>query len=504
LRFACWWSSNPKPSNMRKRFEQQLRLGQVPINDAEINPKSRDSYVHLMRAIKEIFLTPEYNERIFSILEGKILSGKKATGRPGMDLWQIFVLAQARLGLNTNYDRIHTLANTDTMLRTVMGVETEVGFEKQHFEYQQIVDNLNLLDDETVKKLNDVIVEFGHGIFKKKEGEALCLKSDSFVVESNVHFPADYNLLWDCGRKCLDVLKHLLAKNPHITGWRKINDWEKELKNKMRSLGKATVSGGKGKEERVKKAAREYLAKARALSGKLTKDKDQIPFNTQMELIWLIQLDMYLELLNKHIDLVERRIIKSEKIPHSEKIFSIFEAYTEWITKGKLHPNVELGKKVNITTDQFHLIVDYQIMDHEADSAIVIPLADKLLAKYTIESWSFDKGYYSHITKQLLKLSIPQVIMPKKGKLNQQEKQEEIQPTFVKKRKQHSAVESNINELEHRGLDRCPDRGYPHFRRYVGLAVCSYNLRKIGARLIQQDRKKLQIIQQEQFRLKAA
>lgn len=489
---------------MRKRFEQQLRLGQVPISEAEINPKSRDPYVHLMRALKEIFLTPEYNERIFSILEMKILSGKKATGRPGMDLWQIFVLAQARLGLNTNYDRIHTLANTDTMLRTVMGVETEVGFEKQRFEYQQIVDNMNLLDDETVRKLNEIIVEFGHGIFKKKEEEALCLKSDSFVVESNVHFPTDYNLLWDCGRKCLDVLKHLLAENPQIAGWRKIKDWEKELKSKMRSLGRATASGGKGKEERVKRAAHAYLAKARALSVKLTKDKDQIPFTTEKGFIWLLQLNMYLEMLDKHIDLVYRRLIKSEKIPHDEKIFSIFEDYTEWITKGKLHPNVELGKKVNITSDQFHLIVDYQIMDHEADSAIVIPMADKLLAKYNIESWSFDKGYYSHITKELLKLYVPQVIMPKKGKLNQQEKQEESQRVFVKKRKQHSAVESNINELEHRGLDRCPDRGYPHFRRYVGLAVCSYNLRKIGARLIQQDREELQIFQREHFRLKRA
>ncbi len=35
---------------MRKRFEQQLRIVQVPIHDLEINLKSRDSYVHLIRA----------------------------------------------------------------------------------------------------------------------------------------------------------------------------------------------------------------------------------------------------------------------------------------------------------------------------------------------------------------------------------------------------------------------------------------------------------------------
>ena len=50
-------------------------------------------------------------------------------------------------------------------------------------------------------------------------------------------------------------------------------------------------------------------------------------------------------MLVKHIDLVERRIIKGETIAHNEKLFSIFETYTEWITKGKQNPSVELGKK---------------------------------------------------------------------------------------------------------------------------------------------------------------
>ena len=38
----------------------------------------------------------------------------------------------------------------------------------------------------------------------------LPIKVDSFVTEANVHFPADYNLLWDSGRKCLDVLEALM------------------------------------------------------------------------------------------------------------------------------------------------------------------------------------------------------------------------------------------------------------------------------------------------------
>ena len=29
-------------------------------------------------------------------------------------------------------------------------------------------------------------------------------------VEANVHYPTDYNLLWDSARKCMDVLGHLM------------------------------------------------------------------------------------------------------------------------------------------------------------------------------------------------------------------------------------------------------------------------------------------------------
>jgi len=70
-----------------------------------------------------------------------------------------------------------------------MGVEKGFGYERYEFEYQNIVDNVSLLDDETVRELNQVIVEFGHEVFKKKEAAALSCKTDSFVVKSNVHFP---------------------------------------------------------------------------------------------------------------------------------------------------------------------------------------------------------------------------------------------------------------------------------------------------------------------------
>lgn len=476
---------------MRKRFEQQLKVGQIPVSQIEVNPKYRSAFPKLVLSLKMLYLTPEYNEKIFSILEEKIVSGKKNTGRKGMDLWVLFVMAQTRLCLNTSYDELHRMANTDKMFREIMGIETEYGFERIEFEYQNIIDNVSLLDDETVRKLNDVVVEMGHGVFKKKDAEALRLKTDSFVVESNVHFPTDYNLLWDSGRKCMDILWKFIKKYDQIKGWRKMGFWYRSLKSAMRALGQVGKSGGKGKEERLLKATDDYLYTARLFLDKLKKETPNLPLSDIRDLALQLELEYYQSMLEKHIDLVERRIIKGESIPHQEKIFSIFETYTEWITKGKQNPAVELGKNFQVTTDQFHLIVDYKIMEHEVDKTCVIPLADRVLSRFDVRIWSFDKGFYSNDNKELLSLFIPNLVMPKKGKLNQKEQEQEGQSAFKKTRNQHSAIESNINELEHRGLDRCPDKGYAHFKRYVGLGVCAYNLHRIGAELMRQARAEL-------------
>ncbi len=65
--------------------------------------------------------------------------------------------------------------------------------------------------------------------FKKKEQEALHLKTDSFVVLSNVHFPTDYNLLWDSARKSLRVISKI-SKTYELKAWRKINSKIRQMK----------------------------------------------------------------------------------------------------------------------------------------------------------------------------------------------------------------------------------------------------------------------------------
>ena len=82
----------------------------------------------------------------------------------------------------------------------------------------------------------------------------------------------------------------------------------------MRAVGKASSSGGKGKEHRVKRVVRYYLLKARALQDKLERSKEDLPTGDIMDVSIHLELDRYMDLLDKHIDLLERRVIKGEQI----------------------------------------------------------------------------------------------------------------------------------------------------------------------------------------------
>lgn len=471
--------------NMRVGFEQQGDLFYHSIETAVIPIKSRDHLVSLVASLKALYINSSLRDQIIAVMQSHI-PFKMNTGRKGLNLWQIFVLAQCRLCLDISYDRLHHIANHDRLLRHILGIRELGTAGLTQWNYQRIYDNVTILTDDSVKALNGIIVEMGHEVFNKKGEEPLRLKTDSFVVESNVHFPTDYNLLWDSSRKSLDTIGKILKKHPDIPEWRKLNDWKKVIKNLSRALGQASSGGGKNKEERVKNATEKYLQKGRKLVLKIEKLEDTIEPVDLTDILQMVMLHDYKVLIIKHIDLVDRRLLQGEKIPHEEKLFSIFEQYTEWVAKGKSRPNVELGKKVSITTDQYHLIVDYKIMESESDSQIVKDTGARLSLKYKIASWSFDKGYWHKENKAYLSKFVDQVIMPKKGKCNEAEREIEHSKEFKGLRNKHSAVESNINELEHRGLDRCPDRGYKNYKKYIGLGVCAYNLHKIGKELLRQ------------------
>ncbi len=302
------------------------------------------------------------------------------------------------------------------------------------------------------------------------------------------------NLLWDSARKSIDVCEWLRDKE-NLKDWRKSKLWKRRIKSLFRASSKASSSGGKNKEQRVQKIVSDYLAICRKLAFKvsLVLKMPTDCFSKTSSLAKIIELKYYYKMLLKHIDLLERRIIKGEVIPSGEKLYSIFETHAEWLSKGKKFNPVEIGHNVLIATDQFNFIIHHKVMYGQADALITQEVASVLTLKYPdqINSLSLDKGFYSLKNKLFVEGLIPNTVMPKKGKRNKEETTKEHNPEFVKLRNAHSAVESNINQLEHNGLGRCPDKGKDNFSRYASLSVLAYNLHKLAEHLEKNEKRVL-------------
>lgn len=290
--------------------------------------------------------------------------------------------------------------------------------------------------------------------------------------------------MWDSVRKCLDLVEKL-NKITAIKGWRKIKNLRKSIKSLFRVTSQRVFKGKK--EQEKKQYVKEYLAQASMVESRVGELIAHPPVAgdsvIQIAAI-IVLLEKYKNYVTKFTDQIERRLIKSEAIPAAEKIYSIFEEHTEWITKGKLNKKVELGHLLLITTDQYQFIVDYQVMEKQKDASQVSSLCERIkknLPGIKLYSHSFDKGFWSGDNHTTLKeAEIEQVILPKRGRHNKEDKERENNPAFKELRNKHSAIESNINMLEHHGLNRCMDKGLRGYKRCVGLSVLAYNLHILG------------------------
>jgi IS5 family transposase len=159
---------------MRQRFEQQTMMGITPIGEVKFPLHSRDELPPVLKALQYIFITHELNEKILQLMEEKVCSGKKKTGRKGMDLWHILVLAVVRHTLGTNWDRLEDLASNHRTLRQILGIHTElIGMEEKEFPYQTMVDNVSLVDESLLQQINQIVAEHGHKLLKKKKLSSL-------------------------------------------------------------------------------------------------------------------------------------------------------------------------------------------------------------------------------------------------------------------------------------------------------------------------------------------
>ncbi len=232
-----------------------------------------------------------------------------------------------------------------------------------------------------------------------------------------------------------------------------------------------------------------YLNKAQATLALLEQQGRTSP----SDLAQKREIEGFMEHAKRQIDQTKRRVILGEAIPHAEKVLSLFEPDTEWVSKGIAGVPVELGVKVCILEDQNQFILHHQVMEKTTDDQVTVSMVTQAKKRFpNLNACSFDKGFHSNENQIALKEHLDLVALPRKGKLSQQAQAAEQSEAFVKARRAHSAVESAINALEVHGLDVCPDHGIDGFKRTVALAVVARNIHRIGSILWQQEQERAQ------------
>ncbi len=472
---------------MRKFVTPEMESGEVNISEIEFDLHSRDEIPKVLIGLQHIYSDAELRGEVFDILKDIIPEGTDTdNGRPGMVLWRILVLGTLRLNCNWDYDKLKEIADNHVRIRTVLGHLTGDDYD---YPLQTLKDNIRLFKPEILDRINQVAVRAGHKVVGKKDGENLKGKCDSFVTKTDVHFPTDTGVLFDAVRTAIRLIA-VLCSVLGVTGWRQHHKNILALKKLLRTFQNLKKSSSKNdrREETIKEACRQYVETAMSFIDKIKKTIAELRSAGYADEKKLSEIEEFVRDAEKLANQILRRVPGDEKIPHSEKIFSVFERHTEWIVKGKAGIPQELGKSVCIVTDQFGFILHHRISEEETDNKIAVTIVEQTQERFPdFTSCSFDKGFYSADNKEKLKNILTGVILPKKGKLSLKDYDEENTKEFREGRRKHSAVESAISALENHGLDRCPDHGIEGFGRYVGLAVLARNIQILG-HIIQQEK----------------
>lgn len=484
---------------MRIVKQAQSNFGQTNIADIRIDPRSRDDIPAVLKGLQYIYVNPDLRNKVFTLLEeSRVSTARQDTGRPGMELWKVFVLATLKLGLRCDYDRLQELANQHQTLRQMLG---HSGWEDtEAYALQTLIDNVSALKPDVLAEVNQVVVEAGHELLKKKSCD-LTLKGrcDSFVVETNVHHPTDTNLLWDAMRKLITETGRVCEDNG-IPGWRQYRFNCRQVKRLFRRTQKARYSNAQDEEKRQQKNAqvdatyRAYVDTSQFYVARGKQAQDELVAHGHV--VEATLLSRWIVDAERQIDQIVRRVLHDEVIPHEEKVFSLFEPHTEWISKGKAGVPQELGVRVCVLEDQHQFILHHRVMWQETDDKVAVAMVSEAQQRYpSLTQCSFDKGFHSPGNQRELGELLDEVILPKKGRLSAADKEREYSDTFREARYKHSAVESCINNLEQRGLDRCRAHGKRGFERHVALSVVACNLHRIG--LVLQRKEKAKLIRAE-------
>lgn len=399
---------------------------------------------------------------------------KTKVGRDGMTLEQVVrsAIYQRHKGLTFRQLSEHT--EDSKKGRSFMKLEYN-----QYFSHQTLQENISKITSEVLEKIHIAIVQYAIDL-GVDDGQKL--RPDSTTIKTNIHYPTNASLLWDCIRvanRLLDATKNLI----------KVFDFRSYHKSAKKLLFKIVNTKGKEKRrplfkkmlqtqrryERLVENAIEQLSSHTFQEAQQEKERQQL----------LQNLNALLPKMQQVTDVAYRREILDEQVPVEDKIFSIFEDHTDCIKKGGRE--VVFGHKINFTSGQSNLIFDcIQQRGNPADPTYLPKTLDNIFINFDItpRDVATDGGYASKTNlDDAQQRGIINIVFNKvKGAMQNIATSKKMETTLKKWRSGMEAIISNFK----RGLkaSMCPWRSWESFKCFVLWSLITFNMRVIAKWII--------------------
>jgi IS5 family transposase len=313
------------------------------------------------------------------------------------------------------------------------------------------------------------------------------LRVDTTVVETNIHYPTDASLLWDCVRTITRLMQDLHEKLPQ--GVRGFTNRTRSARRRMQEIERMTpkerADHQLSKYRELLAITRQVVQNARQILKKKSKRVSDPLKSVQIDTLRQ-EIRGYCELADRVIDQTHRRVIDGEQVPTEEKVYSIFEPHTDLIKRGKARKPVEFGHKVFLAESAQGLITEYKVLDgNPCDTNQVKPSLESHQKTFghPPEVYAGDRGFFSEENETAGKQAkVKQVCIPQRGGNKTEERQIlERSREFKQGQRFRAGIEGRISVLfRGRGMKRCLAKGRQRFEILVGAAVLANNLMRIA------------------------
>ena len=361
--------------------------------------------------------------------------------------------------------------------------------------HQAFNEAFNRLTAETLRSVNDLIVKAAVEM-KLEDGKKL--RTDTTVVQTDIHHPTDNTLLFDAVRVVTRSVGRLFdAIGRRVDGF---HNRTRAARRRMQEIQRMTSRARKtqqtpkyqaliGIAEEVMSSARGVLKRTKNVRGKTAAAALTIE-------VCRADIERYCALGDRVIEQSRRRVLEGEQVPTAEKIYSIFEPHTDLIKRGKATTPVEFGHKVFLAESANGLITQYKVLDgNPNDHDHVAPSLEYHRQTFgqAPEVYGADRGFFSEENVEVCEQGgVKMACIPQCGGQRTAERETyEKSRAFKEGQRFRAGIEGRISVLfRGRGMKRCLANGREGFELWVGAAVLANNLMIIAALMNKPKRRK--------------